>query len=96
MQIILHRINTRQGLVNTPREFGVEVDIRSEGKRLIIGHDPFIGGEDFLQWISVYDHGTLILNVKEEGLEEFDQTRFQEWFIKSVKAGLDIMEETNE
>jgi len=34
--------------------------------------------------------------LKEEGLEEFDQTRFQEWFIKSVKAGLDIMEETNE
>jgi hypothetical protein len=70
MKIILHRINTREALQNTPSKFGVEVDIRSEGKRLIIGHDPFIGGEDFLQWISVYDHGTLILNVKEEGLEE--------------------------
>ena len=70
MKIILHRINTREALQNTPSKFGVEVDIRSEGKRIIIGHDPFVGGEDFMQWISLYNHGTLILNVKEEGLEE--------------------------
>jgi len=70
MQIILHRINTKEALQNTPNKFGVEIDIRSEGKKLILGHDPFQEGEDFLKWIQLYDHGTLILNVKEEGLEE--------------------------
>ena len=70
MKIILHRINTKEVLQNTSNEFGVEVDIRSEGERLIVSHDPFEVGEDFLQWISLYNHGTLILNVKEEGLED--------------------------
>lgn len=52
-----------------PVKNGVEVDIRSKGERLIIHHDPFVDGEDFNDWISAYRHGTLILNVKEEGLE---------------------------
>ena len=58
MQIILHRINTKEALQNTPNKFGVEIDIRSEGKKLILGHDPFQEGEDFLKWIQLYDHGT--------------------------------------
>jgi hypothetical protein len=45
------------------------VDIRSYGDRLVIHHDPFIEGESFDVWIAAYRHGTLILNVKEEGLE---------------------------
>jgi hypothetical protein len=40
------------------------------GERLIIHHDPCVAGEFFDDWINVYRHGTLILNVKEEGLEE--------------------------
>ena len=48
----------------------IEVDIRSDGERLIIHHDAFISGVCFEEWIKNYDHGTLILNVKEEGLED--------------------------
>lgn len=47
----------------------MEVDIRSFGARLVIHHDPYVEGEDFESWMSAYRHGTLILNVKEEGLE---------------------------
>lgn len=36
---------------------------------MIIHHDPFSEGENFNDWIEAYEHGTLILNVKEEGLE---------------------------
>ena len=50
---ILHRINTKEGLINTPIKYGIEVDIRSNGERLIISHDPFLSGEDFLEWLSV-------------------------------------------
>jgi len=69
MKLISHRRNTVAELRATNSRYGVEVDIRSEGHRLIIHHDPFAAGEDFEEWVGAYQHGTLILNVKEEGLE---------------------------
>jgi hypothetical protein len=69
MKLIAHRRNTLNELLATPTKYGVEVDIRSYGDKLVIHHDPFIKGESFEAWISCYQHGTLILNVKEEGLE---------------------------
>lgn len=69
MEIILHRRNEISQLQETPAKYGIEVDIRSFGEKLIIHHDPFVKGVDFEEWLSVYQHGTLILNVKEEGLE---------------------------
>lgn len=67
--LIAHRRNTPAQLAATPAALGVEVDIRSQGPRLTIHHDPFAEGGDFEDWVSRYAHGTLILNVKEEGLE---------------------------
>ena len=69
MHRILHRINTIDLLEKTSSNFGVEIDIRSNGKSLILHHDPFEQGELFEDWIRSYHHGTLILNLKEEGLE---------------------------
>lgn len=71
MEIIRHRRNTLAELRATPSEYGVEVDIRSDvhEQRLIIHHDPLQPGEAFEPWLAEYRHGTLILNVKEEGLE---------------------------
>lgn len=69
MQLISHRRNTLAELLATPIKYGIEVDIRSYGDKLVIHHDPFIEGEPFDAWIAAYRHGTLILNVKEEGLE---------------------------
>ncbi len=69
MKLISHRRNTLVQLNETPLKYGIEVDIRSHGDRLIIHHDPFVDGESFEAWLAAYRHGTLILNVKEEGLE---------------------------
>jgi len=69
MKLISHRRNTVSELLATDSKYGIEVDIRSESGRLIIHHDPYVAGESFDEWISAYRHGTLILNVKEEGLE---------------------------
>lgn len=69
MNLIAHRRNTLSELASTPTKYGVEVDIRSYGDKLVIHHDPLIEGESFDAWIAAYRHGTLILNVKEEGLE---------------------------
>jgi hypothetical protein len=69
MELIAHRRNTIAELQATPRHYGIEMDVRSCGDRLIIHHDAFVEGEDFEAWLGHYAHGTLILNVKEEGLE---------------------------
>lgn len=69
MKLISHRRNTVQDLNDTPQKYGVEVDVRSHGEELIINHEPFLAGEIFETWLGSYQHGTLILNVKEEGLE---------------------------
>jgi len=69
LKLIRHRCNQIDELQATPTDYGIEVDIRSQGDRLVIHHDPFAEGVNFIDWISEYRHGTLILNVKEEGLE---------------------------
>ena len=70
MKLISHRVNTLSQLKKTNTKYGVEVDIRSQDTELIVHHDPFLRGEKFSKWIKEYRHGTLILNVKEEGLED--------------------------
>ena len=70
MEIIYHRRNSIELLNHSPKHYGVEVDIRSYGKDLIINHEPFEKGILFSDWIKHYSHGTLVLNVKEDGLEE--------------------------
>jgi hypothetical protein len=69
VQFIAHRRNSAAELAVTPREYGLEIDLRSIGSRLVLQHDPYVEGEDFEAWLGGFAHDTLILNVKEEGLE---------------------------
>ncbi len=66
---IAHRINTVDALAEIPKEFGVELDLRDRGDRLILQHDPFVDGEDAEPFFARYEHGTLILNIKSERIE---------------------------
>src|SRR5476651_1541287 len=70
MELIAHRRKTVSELRDTPTKYGVGVGIRSQGSRPVLHHDAFVDGESFENWIDAYRHGTLILNVKEEGLED--------------------------
>jgi len=83
MKIICHRVNTVENLKEVDKKYGAEVDIRSEGNKLIIHHDPFSGGEDFEIWIKEFDHSFLILNVKEEGIEERLLSLLKKYDIKN-------------
>ena len=69
MEFIAHRINTIKELKKVPKEYGVEVDLRDFGDRLILQHDPFKDGEDFEKYLKHYNHGTIILNIKSERIE---------------------------
>ena len=70
MIIINHRVNTVEKLKNTPRECGVEIDLRPFRDKIILNHEPFSDGESFDEFLKYYDHSLLILNVKSEGIEE--------------------------
>ncbi len=69
MEIIIHRINKLDELKKLPHNFGVEIDIRSKDSKLILNHEPFKNGCNFIDYIENYKHGTLVLNIKEAGIE---------------------------
>jgi len=69
MLIIKHRINTSNKLKTISKDFGVEIDLRSHKNEIYLHHDPFKKGELFKTWIKSYNHKLIVLNVKEEGLE---------------------------
>ena len=70
MIIIRHRRNTDKDLANISTNHGAEIDIRSQGQHLVLHHEPYEAGNRFEQWLENYNHRMLILNVKEEGLED--------------------------
>ena len=69
MEFIAHRINTIEELLSLPNHYGVEIDLRDRGDRIILQHDPFKEGESFEEYLSHYKHKTLILNIKSERIE---------------------------
>ena len=76
MQIVAHRINTLEGLRTLNPKYGVEIDIRGEGGKLLLQHDPIydpsklVDLDDFLRIFSERKMAFVILNVKEDGYEE--------------------------
>ena len=69
MKFIAHRINTAAELAGVPPEYGVELDLRDSGDKLILNHDPFGSGEEFSSYLKGYGHALLILNIKSERIE---------------------------
>ena len=70
MEIIIHKVNTIKELESLDPSFGAEIDIRAWGNELVLNHDPFNGGDSLIDYLDAYRHGTLILNIKESGIEE--------------------------
>ena len=82
MKIYRHRINHSDVLREISPEYGVEIDIRSIGRDLILEHDPFIAGELFSEWLKSWKGQSLILNVKEDALEERILQLLEEFAVK--------------
>ena len=83
MEFIIHRINKIKDLKFIPNEFGTEIDIRSNGSDLILNHEPFAKGDSFLNYLENYKHKTLVLNLKEAGIEEEVIKLVKKYKIKS-------------
>ena len=44
---IIHRVNHNDQLNEVPNKYGVEIDIRSNDNKLVLGHDIHKENEDF-------------------------------------------------
>lgn len=73
MQLVKHRCNSLSSIESLDPSFGAEIDIRDYNGVIILSHDPVLSSDKFLElevflrnWKST---GTLILNIKSEGLE---------------------------
>jgi hypothetical protein len=84
MEIIIHRVNTINELRAIPNEYGTEIDIRAIGSNLILNHEAFQTGERFEDYLDEYTHATLILNIKEAGIE--DEVLRQVRLHKQIKS----------
>lgn len=74
---IRHRVNQLAQLDAHNAFWGAEIDLRSDvnrPKKIHLSHDAWVLGDDFEQWLNLFSSknikGTLILNTKEDGLEE--------------------------
>ena len=68
--ICAHRVNNPATLRDLPTDLGVEIDLHADGDRLVLVHDAFATGPDFEEWLAGYRHRFIVLNTKEEGLEQ--------------------------
>lgn len=66
---IIHRVNDIDHLIKIPKNFGVEIDIRSENNLLVLSHDLDEHKESFKEYINLYNHNLLVANIKESGIE---------------------------
>ena len=93
MIYIQHRVNLPGDLERLDPSLGVEIDLRSqvdEPGKLHLSHDPWSRGADFEEWLLQFRNsglkGPIILNTKEDGLEQVIMDRLQaagltNWFF---------------
>ncbi len=81
--LIVHRVNSIEILNSIDSALGCEIDIRTDGSKLILNHNPFKKGDNLVDYLDEYHHGTLVLNIKETGIETIVLEEVQKRNIKS-------------
>ncbi len=91
INIIKHRINTINDLKNLSPEWGIEIDVRYHENEIVLHHDPYnhhlFGCERLESLLKVWtNQGTIILNLKSEGLEKdciklMAKYKIKNWFF---------------
>jgi hypothetical protein len=83
MILVSHRVNTLKELKKTDSKYGVEIDIRDNGSKLILVHDPFKNGVPLIQYLKKYNHSLLIANIKSERIEDKVISIFKKFKIRN-------------
>lgn len=90
MEIIVHRVNSINKLRKIPKTFGAEIDLRVYRSKIILNHEPFKSGDTLDNFLKNYNHGTLILNIKEDGIEDevikkVNKAKIKSFFLLDVE-----------
>jgi hypothetical protein len=70
---IIHRVNTTESLKKIPEKYGVEIDIRGYGGKLLLNHDPIDDPakyDELEEYLKNFRHAFIIFNMKEAGYEQ--------------------------
>src|SRR3989344_2587344 len=73
MLYIIHRVNKIERLKTIPEKYGVEIDIRGYGEKMLLNHDPIDRPEKYdelEEYLKNFHHAFVIFNVKEAGYEQ--------------------------
>jgi len=73
MDYIIHRVNSLEKLSKLSKDYGAEIDVLYDSKRLLLKHSPYDRPENVTtleDFLKVYDKQKLIINVKTSGIEE--------------------------
>lgn len=68
----------------------MEIDIRAFGSKLILNHEPFESGDLLEDYLTDYKNGTIVLNIKEAGIEKevlrlVRDARIKSYFLLDVE-----------
>ena len=90
MKIIIHRVNKIKELKKIPAKYGVEIDIRSYGKKLVLNHEPANNGDELKNYLKNFNNSILIANIKEAGIENkvlklIKKYRIKKYFLLDVE-----------
>jgi len=90
MLIIRHRVNQIGELKKTPKEYGVEIDVRAYKKELILNHEPFQKGDNLREYLKNCKHRFIAFNIKEAGIEQkvinlAEKYKVKDYFLLDVE-----------
>ena len=90
MKIIAHRINTISLLKTVPEHYGIEIDVRTDGKKIILNHEPFSPGPELNSFLAMCKNRFIIFNIKEAGIEDeviklANVSRLEDFFLLDVE-----------
>jgi hypothetical protein len=73
MHIIIHRVNKIADLATISKKYGVEIDVRGYGDKILLNHEPIDDPkkyDELEEYLKNFKHAFIVFNVKEAGYEE--------------------------
>lgn len=80
--IYAHRVNTSKKLKKLNPNLGIEIDVRYRDGNLVLMHDLTPEGERLKNFMENYRHKSIIVNVKDDLIEDKVEELFSDMMIK--------------